>query len=58
MSEKSAKVTDPVCGMTVDPATAAASIEHEGRTYHFCGTGCAAAFRTNPGSYLKAAHSS
>ena len=24
---------DPVCGMTVDPATAKFSTEHEGRTY-------------------------
>ena len=26
---------DPVCGMTVDPATAAGSFAHAGTTYHF-----------------------
>src|SRR5436305_1403262 len=31
---------DPVCGMTVDPARAAGSAEHGGRTYHFCSTHC------------------
>jgi len=51
MSEKSPTVTDPVCGMNVDPATAAASVEHEGHTYHFCGKGCAKSFRTDPGKY-------
>ncbi len=36
---------DPVCGMTVDPARAAATLEHEGTRYFFCGQGCAAKFR-------------
>jgi len=26
---------DPVCGMTVDPAKAAAFVEHGGKTYYF-----------------------
>jgi len=55
MSEKSPKVTDPVCGMSVDPATAAASVEYDGRTYHFCGGGCAKSFRADPGKYANAA---
>lgn len=55
MSEKSSKVTDPACGMTVDPTTAAASVEHQGRTYYFCGEGCAVAFRADPGKYVNAA---
>ena len=55
MSEKSDKATDPVCGMSVDPATAAASVEHEGRTYRFCGKGCAKSFRADPRKYAKAA---
>jgi Cu+-exporting ATPase len=54
MSQKSPKVTDPVCGMTVDPDTAADSVEHEGRTYHFCGKGCAKSFRADPGKYANA----
>jgi YHS domain-containing protein len=32
--------TDPVCGMTVDPATAARQAVHGGRTYYFCSTHC------------------
>ena len=55
MSEESPTVTDPVCGMSVDPATAAASVEHEGHTYHFCGKGCAKSFSADPGRYTNAA---
>jgi len=36
--------TDPVCGMTVDVATAAHSFEHEGETFYFCSAGCKASF--------------
>src|SRR5207248_306561 len=49
---ETATVTDPVCGMTVDPATAPASLVHEGRTYHFCCPSCAARFQADPGRYL------
>ena len=54
MSENSPKVTDPVCRMRVDPATAAATVEHEGRTYYFCGKGCAKSFSADPGKYANA----
>ncbi|MDC5697978.1 heavy metal translocating P-type ATPase [Intrasporangium calvum] len=47
-------VVDPVCGMTVDPASAAATVEHDGTTYHFCSTHCAAAFKKNPAKYAGA----
>jgi len=47
-------VTDPVCGMTIDPATAAASVEHEGRTYYFCSEPCHQSFLRDPGRYLPA----
>lgn len=30
------KIVDPVCGMEVTPATAAAKSEHKGTTYYFC----------------------
>jgi Cu+-exporting ATPase len=43
---------DPVCGMTVNPATAKYRAEHEGRNYHFCSAGCADKFVTNPSRYL------
>jgi len=44
--------TDPVCGMKVDTTRAAATVEHEGHTLYFCGQGCAAKFRADPGKYL------
>jgi P-type Cu+ transporter len=43
---------DPVCGMTVDPAKAADTVEHEGETFYFCSKGCAAKFRASPEQYL------
>jgi Cu+-exporting ATPase len=43
---------DPVCGMTVEPGSAAARVEHEGTTYFFCHPGCAQKFRQDPGRYL------
>jgi P-type Cu+ transporter len=46
---------DPVCGMTVDPAKAAAHLEHCGETYYFCAKGCAQKFSANPEQYLKTA---
>jgi Cu+-exporting ATPase len=44
--------TDPVCGMEVDPATSELSLEHEGKTYWFCGRGCLLEFRDDPETYL------
>ena len=43
---------DPVCGMTVDPFKAAASIERSGQLYHFCCKGCAEKFSADPAKYL------
>jgi Cu+-exporting ATPase len=43
---------DPVCGMTVDPARAAAHLDHDGSTYYFCSKGCASRFSANPKTYL------
>jgi P-type Cu+ transporter len=45
-------VRDPVCGMTVDPAKAAAHLERHGETYFFCTKGCAQKFSANPERYL------
>ena len=33
-------VKDPVCGMTVDPATAKYSASHAGTRYYFCSDRC------------------
>ena len=46
--------TDPVCGMKVDPETAAASLEHEGTTYYFCSAGCGDKFASDPQDFLRA----
>ena len=45
---------DPVCGMTVDPARAAAHVEYGDKTYYFCCAGCASKFRAAPAQYLSA----
>ncbi|MEJ7862550.1 MAG: heavy metal translocating P-type ATPase [Pyrinomonadaceae bacterium] len=38
--DKSGSKIDPICGMTVNPATAAGSFNHAGKTYYFCSAGC------------------
>jgi P-type Cu+ transporter len=43
---------DPVCGMNVDPSKAAASVEYEGKLYHFCSRGCAEKFKADAEKYL------
>ena len=45
-------VTDPVCGMTVDPATTPHHAEHAGQTFHFCSAGCRTKFVADPAKYL------
>src|SRR5271167_211415 len=49
---------DPVCGMKVDASKAAASLEHEGKLYHFCCKGCAVKFKADPGRYLSPSYKS
>ena len=44
---------DVVCGMQVDPATAAGTSQHEGKTYYFCSKACKATFDANPAQYTK-----
>ena len=45
---------DPVCGMSVDPATARHKVEHGGSTYHFCSAGCHDKFVAEPARFLAA----
>ena len=45
---------DPVCGMTVNPATTPHHAEHRGTAYHFCGAGCRTKFIAAPLKYLDA----
>jgi Cu+-exporting ATPase len=45
-------VTDPVCGMTIDPARAAGNAVFQGETFHFCAASCKAAFEAAPQQYV------
>ena len=45
-------VKDPVCGMDVDPKTAAAKSDYQGKTYYFCSQGCKKAFDKEPQKYV------
>ena len=46
------KVTDPVCGMTVDPAKTAHHADYDGDSYHFCSAGCRSKFIAAPETYF------
>ena len=48
-------VKDPVCGMDVNPDSAAGKYEHEGATYFFCNPGCLEKFRAQPARYRSGA---
>ena len=50
--QAAAEVTDPVCGMAVDPATSTHRYEHAGIEYHFCSAGCRSRFAADPEKYL------
>jgi xanthine dehydrogenase accessory factor len=43
---------DPICGMTVEIATAKYTHTHESTTYYFCGAGCKTEFIRSPEKYL------
>ncbi len=43
---------DPVCGMDVDPKTAAGESDYQGTTYYFCSSGCKKAFDKEPQKYV------
>ena len=45
-------VTDPVCGMTVDPHTAKHRADYRGYPYYFCSAGCKTKFTADPQKYL------
>jgi Cu+-exporting ATPase len=50
--ESSNKEIDPICGMTVDPASAAGTFEYKGKTYFFCSIHCLNKFKQEPDRYL------
>src|SRR5262249_29755661 len=43
---------DPVCGMSVNPSSAAGQVEHKGKTYYFCSKHCVARFEQDPAKFL------
>src|SRR5262245_48788311 len=51
-SSPSGGAIDPVCGMTVQPASAAGSYTFEGKTYHCCSRHCLERLRSDPRHYL------
>ncbi|WOH66354.1 heavy metal translocating P-type ATPase [Bradyrhizobium sp. BWA-3-5] len=48
-----ATVRDPVCGMTVNPATSKHRFDYKGETFHFCSAGCRTKFAADPLAYLE-----
>src|SRR5271166_5068447 len=49
---ESAMAKDPVCGMSVDPASAQYRLERDGTRYYFCCAGCRDKFAADPERYL------
>lgn len=49
---------DPVCGMDVEPKTAAGKSDYQGKTYYFCSPGCKKAFDKEPQKYVVKAEDS
>ncbi len=45
--------TDPVCGMTVEPASAKARADHGGKTWYFCSQRCHDRFVAGPDAFRK-----
>jgi len=45
-------VLDPVCGMTVDPATAENKLDHDGANFFFCSPHCREKFAADPAKYV------
>jgi Cu+-exporting ATPase len=46
---------DPVCGMSVDPATTPHRAAHDGEDHVFCSAGCRSRFVADPDRFLRAA---
>ena len=53
MAPQTPRVTDPVCGMHVDPARAASHWDYQGTRYYFCNPRCRERFEADPEKYLR-----
>jgi Cu+-exporting ATPase len=51
-TEKISGVTDPVCGMTINPESAVGTHTHAGRTYYFCSESCQQRFTSRPEQFI------
>lgn len=51
-NDRVAEALDPVCGMTVEIATARWKSEYNGRVYYFCSPGCKHSFEQQPHQYV------
>jgi YHS domain-containing protein len=57
--ERPTRAIDPVCGMSVDPATALAKdlhLRYDATDFFFCGRGCKLEFGDDPDRYLDTAY--
>src|SRR5438309_11692643 len=52
-ANEGARMRDPVCGMSVDPATSRHRFDYRGETFHFCSAGCRTKFAADPKKYLE-----
>jgi YHS domain-containing protein/uncharacterized membrane protein YraQ (UPF0718 family) len=50
--KQTSQVSDPVCGMSVDPTTAKERMEYGGVTYFFCSAGCRSSFERDQARYI------
>ncbi len=48
-----ATVKDLVCGMEIDPKTAAAKLDYKGKPYYFCALSCRDKFKADPEKFIK-----
>jgi Cu+-exporting ATPase len=53
--EVDGKALDPICGMTVDKASAQHRADYDGDTYYFCCAGCRTKFLEAPEDHLRSA---
>jgi P-type Cu+ transporter len=56
-ADVSASAKDPVCGMSVDPATARHRADHGAATFYFCSARCRDTFVAEPARFLAASTS-
>jgi Cu+-exporting ATPase len=46
-------MTDPICGMEIDPSSAAGKYQYDGQVYYFCSRHCLEKFKSDPKNFLQ-----